>query len=505
MFTDIAGYTALMGQNEKRAMELVSINRKVHQMHLDHFEGRLLKEMGDGILASFHSVSAAVKCAIAIIQSAQSEEGLNVSVGIHLGEVNFSKNDVYGDGVNIASRIEAMARPNSIMFSEKVWDELQNQSEIEAKFMGTFQLKNDRRLRNIYAVEKDGIYLPDPKELQGGKAKELKKPTAKRKLISIFAVIAIGIVLILAYFLIQKNKQIQNKEWAEKVAVPAIQEYLDEYVFPGQSDEGWKTFDIANKALEILPDNPAIDEFFKNRTRKVYFSSNPVGAQVFIRPYDGDTTWRYLGISPLNIIAPNGISQLKLENEEYEPYYDLLFQSTIFDDSIHFELNKQSPEGMVFIPQTACTYIAEAAASSLRLVGLEASPYMEITDFFMDKYEVTNKQYQSFVDAGGYSNPEYWAFPFQEENRSFNFQEAMALFIDKTGRPGPASWEVGSYPEGTEDFPVNGISWFEAAAYATYVGKSLPSVYHWDGAALTCGSSEIILTANLNSKSLTPR
>ena len=504
MFTDIAGYTALMGRNEKRAMELVSINRKVHQQHLDNFDGRLLKEMGDGILASFHSVSAAVKCAIAIIQSTKSEEDLNISVGIHLGEVNFSENDVYGDGVNIASRIEAMARPNSIMFSEKVWDELQNQSDIEAKLMGTFQLKNDRRPRDIYAVEKEGIYLPDPKEFQGGKVKELKQRATKRKRISMYAAIVMGFILILAYFLMQNNKYKQEKVWAETIALPAIQKYLDEYVFPGQSNEGWKTLDLATKAREILPENPTIDQYFTSRTREVYFTTEPAGSQVFMRPYDGDTNWRYLGISPLHIVAPNGISQVKIELTGYRPFYDLLFQSVIFDDSLYFELNSQSPEGMVFIPQTATTYIAEAAASSLRLVGLEASPYIEITDFFMDKYEVTNKHYQAFVNAGGYSNPEYWDFSFQDENRSFNFQEAMAMFIDKTGRPGPASWEVGTYPEGTDDLPVTGISWFEAAAYATFVGKSLPSVYHWDRAALTWGSNEIILTANLNAKGLKP-
>ena len=504
MFTDIAGYTALMGRNEKRAMELVDLNRKIHRQHLDEFEGRLLKEMGDGMLVSFDSVSAAVRCAVAIIESTKSENDLNVSVGIHLGEVNFSGNDVYGDGVNIASRIEAMAKPNSIMFSEKVWDELQNQSDIKAKLIGTFQLKNDRRPRNIYAVDKEGIFLPHPKEIQVEKAKIIKKEFSKRRALMIYAAIAIGIILVLAYFLRQETIHKREKLWAETIALPMIQEYLDAYVFPGQSDKGWKTMEIASKAREILPGNTIIEEYFTNRTRKLYLSSQPAGSQVYMRPYDGDTSWRYLGISPLHSIVPNGISQVKLVLAGYEPFSDLIFQSSLFVDSIQFELNSQSPEGMVYIPQSATTYIAEAAASSLRLVGLESSPYMEITDFYMDKYEVTNKQYQVFVDAGGYSNAEFWNFPYEEKTGSVDFQQAMTRFIDKTGRSGPATWEGGIYPEGTDDLPVTGISWFEAAAYANFTGKSLPSIYHWDRAALTWGSNEIIKTANLNSRRLKP-
>lgn len=504
MFTDIAGYTALMGRNEKRAMELVRLNQKIHQQQLDHFEGKLLKEMGDGMLVSFHSVSAAVKCAIAIIESTKSENDLNISVGIHLGEVNFSGNDVYGDGVNIASRIEAMARPNSILFSEKVWDELQNHSDIQAKLIGTFQLKNDRRPRNIYALVKEGIYLPDPKELQTAKAKKLKQGNSRLKSIMMFTAIAIGIILVPGYILMQKNKHQQEKAWAETIALPAIQKYLDEYVFPGQSDEGWKTMDMANKAREILSDNSTIDQYFASFTREVHFLSKPSGAQIYMRPYDGDTTWRYLGNSPLQTIGPNGISQVKLVSTSYEPCYDLIFQSSIFDDTVYFELNNRSPENMVFIPQAATTFTAEAAASTLRLVGMEASPYIEITDFYMDKYEVTNKEYQVFVDAGGYSNAGYWNFPYQEENRSIPFQEAIPMFIDKTGFPGPATWEGGTYPEGTDDLPVTGISWFEAAAYANFTGKSLPSIYHWDRAALTWGSNEITKTANLNSRGLKP-
>ena len=504
MFTDIAGYTALMGRDEARAMELVHKNRKLHQQHLNTYDGKLLKEMGDGILASFNSVSAAVKCGIEIIKSTASEPDLNISVVIHLGEVNFSGNDVYGDGVNIASRIEAMARPNSIMFSEKVWDELQNQSDIQAKLIGTFQLKNDRRPRNIYAVSMEGIYLPDPKEFRSGKSRNQDQKASFRKMLPIVLILSIALLIAAAYFINGQMNHKKEKTWAEEIAVPDIQKYLDEYVFPGNSFTGWKALELANKAKPILGNNPVLDEFFDRRTRQIFFSSEPSGAEVFLRPYAEDTSWRSFGTTPVALTLPNGISQVQLQSPGHEPFFDLLFQSSIFDDSIHFELVKQSPEDMVFIPKSAVTYIAEAAKSTLRLVGLEDSPDLEIMDFYMDKFEVTNKEYQVFVDAGGYTNPKYWTHEFQDNDKVLTFEQALAKFTDKTGNPGPATWEVGSFPEGTENLPVTGISWYEASAYASFVGKSLPSVYHWDRAALTWGSNEIIRTANLNSQGVKP-
>ena len=115
----------------------------------------------------------------------------------------------------------------------------------------------------------------------------------------------------------------------------------------------------------------------------------------------------------------------------------------------------------------------------------------------MDRYEVTNRDYKRFVDGGGYENPQFWKEPFIKDGKELSWKDAIALFKDKTGRPGPATWEVGDYPKGQEDYPVAGVSWYEAAAYAEFVGKRLPTVYHWLRAAFTRGSQEIIPLSNL--------
>src|SRR5262249_39093124 len=106
-----------------------------------------------------------------------------------------------------------------------------------------------------------------------------------------------------------------------------------------------------------------------------------------------------------------------------------------------------------------------------------------VDDFFIDKYEVTNRQYRQFVDAGGYRDRKYWKQKFVKDGKELAWEEAMAELVDQTGRPGPSTWQAGDYPKGQEAYPVSGVSWYEAAAYAEYAGKALPSSRHWVTAA----------------------
>jgi dienelactone hydrolase len=114
------------------------------------------------------------------------------------------------------------------------------------------------------------------------------------------------------------------------------------------------------------------------------------------------------------------------------------------------------------------------------LVGADGAPPVRIGDFRMDRFEVTNAQYKAFVDGGGYADRKYWEHEFvSETGRPMSFEQAMALLNDRTGRPGPATWEAGTFPSGQGEMPVGGVSWYEAAAYAKFAGKSLPTIYHW--------------------------
>ncbi len=152
MFTDIVGYTALMGYDEQKAFELIKINREVQKPIIESFGGKWIKEMGDGVLASFNTVIEAVECAIAIQQSVKNIPGLRLRIGIHLGDVVFENDDVFGDGVNIAARIQAITAAGSVWISEPVYNNVANKKNIQTKFVQVATLKNVREPVRIYEV-----------------------------------------------------------------------------------------------------------------------------------------------------------------------------------------------------------------------------------------------------------------------------------------------------------------------------------------------------------------
>ena len=118
---------------------------------------------------------------------------------------------------------------------------------------------------------------------------------------------------------------------------------------------------------------------------------------------------------------------------------------------------------------------------------------------------MTNRQFKAFVDAGGYQKRDYWTTPFINAGRTLTWDEAMAEFRDGTGRPGPSTWELGTYREGEADLPVHGVSWYEAAAYAAFAGRTLPTVLHWYRAAGANGIfSDVLQVSNFGGRGPLP-
>src|SRR5678809_649502 len=142
MFTDIVGYTSLMGHDEKKAFELLIQNRQIQKPIIEKYNGRWIKELGDGVMASFNTVSDAVNAAIKIQQTCNTAKDFQLRIGIHLGEVVFENDDVFGDGVNIASRIQTLGVGSSILFSKTIRDQVKNNTEFQMTSLGSFELKN---------------------------------------------------------------------------------------------------------------------------------------------------------------------------------------------------------------------------------------------------------------------------------------------------------------------------------------------------------------------------
>ena len=152
MFTDIVSYTALMGKDEQLAFQFLVKNRDLHKPIIDAFNGRWIKELGDGVMASFNIVSDAVNAAIKIQEGCNLSRDYQLRIGIHLGEVVFENDDIFGDAVNIAARIQSAAKPGCIYVSESVHHNITNKKDIKSRFVKEETLKNVKEPVKIYEV-----------------------------------------------------------------------------------------------------------------------------------------------------------------------------------------------------------------------------------------------------------------------------------------------------------------------------------------------------------------
>lgn len=153
MFSDIVGFTALMETDESTTLSVLESNEAIHLKAFSTHGGRLLKKLGDGLLASFHTASGAVECAQEIDAAVVEDGRFRVRVGIHLGEVIESDGDVHGDGVNIASRIQGALEPGQIGFSKVVYDNIKNKTGLSATLLGDYELKNVDEPLALYLLD----------------------------------------------------------------------------------------------------------------------------------------------------------------------------------------------------------------------------------------------------------------------------------------------------------------------------------------------------------------
>ncbi len=285
-----------------------------------------------------------------------------------------------------------------------------------------------------------------------------------RPVVAIPTVLAVAAIAALAVWFFSRQAKIR---WAREEILPQIESL---------AGESWRdstaAYGLALEAEKYVPNDPRLVDFFLKYSLSINVQTEPPGAAIYVKEYaDPDSEWLYLGVSPVeNVRMPVGIFRWKMEKEGYET---LLAASSSWDIVI-------APKNQI-IPSDLIRGLDKKGSmpeDMVRVAGAE-TPVGKLDDFFMDKYEVTNKQYKKFIDSGGYSKKEYWKHEFTREGKALNWKEAMEEFVDQTGRPGPASWQAGYFPEGQDDYPVSGVSWYEAAAYAEFAGKSLPTGAHW--------------------------
>jgi formylglycine-generating enzyme required for sulfatase activity/dienelactone hydrolase len=273
-----------------------------------------------------------------------------------------------------------------------------------------------------------------------------------------------------------------RERWARREALPEIQRLID-------ADRITPAFRLAEEVRSVLAGDPEFEAVWLDLATPTSVSSEPAGAEVSVKPYsEPDVEWRPLGSTPLERVdLPNVYSRFRIEKPGFEAV-EVAFPPPTMSRQSPFRLlpRGQAPPGMVRVPGGPFQY--------------RGAPAVDLPGFWLDRYEVTNRRFAEFVKGGGYERRELWKHAIARRGESLRFEEAMALFRDRTGRPGPSSWELGSYPEGEAEFPVSGVSWYEAAAFAEFEGKSLPTLHHWYRAADLSRFSDVLRYSNFGDR-----
>lgn len=167
MFTDMVGYTALMQTNEDQARAQQQRHKSIFEHTVEEYHGKILQYFGDGTLCIFSSAIDCVNCAIAMQQQLRQSPKVDIRIGIHTGDITYDDDGIYGNGVNIASRIETLSVPGGIFISDRVYEDVKNQQEILTKEIGYFDMKNVQKPIHVYAIANDGLVIPNREEIEG--------------------------------------------------------------------------------------------------------------------------------------------------------------------------------------------------------------------------------------------------------------------------------------------------------------------------------------------------
>ncbi len=300
------------------------------------------------------------------------------------------------------------------------------------------------------------------------------------------AAILVVVAIIASVFVLKRRSKV---DWAKTQALPEISRMIDQEKYSA-------AFALASRAAQYIPKDPALTKLWAGMSSTISVHTIPEGADVYRSDYDSkDDAWEYLGKSPLNRIRiPLTYARWRFDKQDYdeaERTNETILDkgnsgNSVFVLSVGLKRKGAGSAGMVQVNSGNLPY-------TLFFPGYGDLPEFRLDDFWIDKYEVTNQEYREFVRRGGYRKHDYWKTPFIRNGGTLDWNTAMSMFRDATGEPGPAGWVQGEYPSGEDTFPVSGVSWYEAAAYAEFAGKALPTIYHWALAADIYKTSDSVI------------
>lgn len=302
--------------------------------------------------------------------------------------------------------------------------------------------------------------------------------TKRRKLLVAAGVVAALLLAGAAFALTSRSRR---ERWAKDVAIPRIEKFIE-------AGAGDSAFLLTTEVAARLPNDSLLDSLWPRVSTRGVFRTDPEGAQVFRTMFSDTTNWVLAGTTPTDTVRfPFSLSPSRVRI--IKPGYRTVDR-----------LLRAIPAGPISLSPAAAPdpEMITITGGDLpgALPGLDNVQPVALGAFLMDRREVTNVEYRKFVTAGGYEKRELWDVAFEHERRSLTWEQGMRMFTDRTGRPGPSTWEVGDFPPGQADFPVSGISWYEAMAYAKFVGKSLPTLFHWARVATPAYAAFIVPRSN---------
>jgi hypothetical protein len=292
-------------------------------------------------------------------------------------------------------------------------------------------------------------------------------------------VVAVGLMLITSGLAVRSYFKAAQVRWVEQTASPEIARLL-------ASDRQFAALKLYREAERADPASRALVTFSEALyAPTLSIETTPAGAEVSLSDYVdaklGDASWEMLGVTPLKTdrIPHVGYYRVRVSKVGFasiERPFDPVGLA-LSPSAGHLDLTLQTrdvaPPDMIWV---------DPAAAGIP-VGPRIVTPTEVPGFWLDAHEVSNRQFKAFVDAGGYRNRASWNEPFVKDGQTLQWEDAISRFQDATSRAGPATWQLGTYPDGTADLPVGGVSWYEAAAYCDSVQKKLPTAYHWYQAA----------------------
>ena len=309
-----------------------------------------------------------------------------------------------------------------------------------------------------------GELLDDLQRLAPARAAERSSTTPRY--LAVAAVVALAVVIGIMWVMVRR--------WQSAAVVERSLPEIERLASLGQFVDAYR---LAMRADALAPGDPRVQRAIGAATAPLNMKE-PAGADVSFTDYvDVGAPWVSVGRIPIkDARVPQGQLRWRLVKDGFDPGEG----GSPHSPAVMIRRTGESPPGMVYVRGGPFSRGTET---------------VQLPDFWIDKYEVTNREFKRFVDAGGYRDPKYWKDAF----------DVVAGLRDRTGQPGPATWELGTFPEGQADYPVSGVSWYEAAAYAEFAGKRLPAYVHWRQAVGSVLYGQTVASAaNFSAKSVQP-